>query len=42
MPTFKNITVEPAAGLDRLEEVFVLEPVERDQRFTETVNPAPK
>lgn len=34
---FKVIAVEPAAGLDRLEEVFVLEPVEKNQAFTERV-----
>jgi rod shape-determining protein MreC len=34
---FKVVAVEPAAGLDRLEEVFILEPVEKNQAFTERV-----
>ncbi len=34
---FKVITIEPAADLDRLEEVFILEPVEKNQTFTERV-----
>lgn len=34
---FKVVAVEPAARLDRLEEVFILEPVEKNQAFTERV-----
>jgi rod shape-determining protein MreC len=34
---FKNITVEPAARLERLEEVFILEPVDLGERFSEKV-----
>ena len=34
---FKTITVEPAARLDRLEEVFILEPLDYDERFSEKV-----
>ncbi len=34
---FKSISVEPAARLDRLEEVFILEAVESDHNFTKQV-----
>lgn len=34
---FKIIAVESAASLDRLEEVFILEPVEGSKTFTESV-----
>ncbi len=34
---FKNISVEPAARLDRLEEVFILEAIESDNTFTKQV-----
>ncbi|HEX9725620.1 MAG TPA: rod shape-determining protein MreC [Vicinamibacteria bacterium] len=34
---FKSITVEPAASLNRLEEVFVLEPIASNSELTEKV-----
>jgi cell shape-determining protein MreC len=34
---FKIITVEPAARLDRLEEVFILEALDSEVEFTERV-----
>jgi rod shape-determining protein MreC len=34
---FKSISVEPAARLDRLEEVFILEAVDNDHNFTKQV-----
>jgi rod shape-determining protein MreC len=34
---FKVITIEPAAHLDRLEEVFILEALESDHEFSERV-----
>jgi cell shape-determining protein MreC len=34
---FKEITVEPAASLNRLEEVFILEPVGANVELTKKV-----